>query len=197
MPIKDNREYRILQTNLEINDDYVIEGYATTFNRYKLYEYDGVEFFEEFKRSAFDDADMSDIIMQYDHEGKVLARISNSTLNVTVDSFGLFVRADLSKSESARNLYEEIKNGLVTKMSWAFPKSSKGHYDTKTRTFIWEKINKIYDVSAVSIPANQDTSIYARGFFDGVIEEERKEFAKLQKRKQKLKLLCEIERSIK
>ena len=92
MPLKPNeREYRILQENLEPNDNYVIEGYALTFERYKLYEVDGVEYFEQFNREAFTNTDMSDVIMQYDHEGKVLARISNDTLSVTIDDKGLLV----------------------------------------------------------------------------------------------------------
>lgn len=195
MPLKPNeREYRILHENLEPNDDYVIEGYATTFDRYKLYERDGIEVYEQFTREAFQNTDMSDIIMQYDHEGKVLARISNQTLEVTVDERGLFVRADLSKSPSARELYEEIKNGLVTKMSWAFPNSSQYQYDKENRTIIWESIKKIYDVSAVSIPANQGTSIYARNeLANGVIEQELMECQERENKRKKLLLEIELE----
>lgn len=186
MPYKDTREYRDLES-IEKTEDYIIEGYATTFNRYELYEYDGIKFYEEIDRNAFDNADFSDVILQYDHAGKVLARTSNGTLQLSIDDVGLKVRADLSKSRSSKELYEEIENGLVTKMSWAFTYDEQS-YDTKTRTRKFEKIKKVYDVSAVSIPANQDTSINARRFFDGVIEEERKEFAELQKRKQRLRL---------
>lgn len=176
MPLKPNeRNYRIIQENLVPNDNYIIEGYALTFDRYKLYEKDGIEYFEQFKREAFENTDMSDIIMQYDHEGKVVARISNGTLEARIDDRGLFIKGDLSKSESARNLYEEIQNGLITKMSWAFPRSSEYRIDKETRTIVWEKINKIYDVSAVSTPANQNTSIYARNFVEGVIEQDLKE----------------------
>ena len=194
MPLKPNeREYRILQENLEPNDNHIIEGYALTFDRYKLYEKDGIEYFEKFKREAFDNTDMSDVIMQYDHEGKVLARISNDTLSVEIDDKGLFVKADLSKSESARNLYEEIKNGLITKMSWAFPRSSEMRFDKETRTIVWEKINKIYDVSAVSIPANQGTSIYARNLVEGVIEQDLKECQERDSKRKKLLLELELE----
>lgn len=197
MPLKPNeREYRILQENLEPNDNYVIEGYALTFDRYKLYELDGVEYFEQFNREAFTNTDMSDVIMQYDHEGKVLARISNDTLSVTIDDRGLLVKADLSKSESARNLYEEIKNGLVTKMSWAFPRSSEYRFDKSTRTIVWEKITKIYDVSAVSIPANQGTSIYARSLVEGVIEQELTECQERENKRKKLLLEIELEGDI-
>ncbi|MFQ9555815.1 MAG: HK97 family phage prohead protease [Oscillospiraceae bacterium] len=61
-------------------------------------------------------------------------------------------------------MFEEIKNGLVTKMSWAF-RVSEDSYDRDTRTRTILKIAKVYDVSAVSIPANADTDISARSLF--------------------------------
>ena len=132
---------------------------------------------------------MSDVIMQYDHRGKVLARLSNKTLGLEANDNGLFMYADLSKSAAAKDMFEEINNGLVTKMSWAFTVSEdKYNQDTRTRTIT--KIKKVYDVSAVSIPANQDTEISARSYFDGVIEAERQEL--LERRKQKLRILLEV-----
>lgn len=189
MPQKINREYRSLAL-IEETEDYIIEGYATTFERYELYEYDGIKYYEEIDRNAFDGADFSDVIMQYDHNGKVFARTSNGTLQLSIDDKGLRVRADLSKSQSAKELYEEIKNGLITKMSWAFSVGEES-YSKETRTRKFLKVKKIYDVSAVSIPANQDTSINARSFFDGVIEEERKEFARAKAKR--LRLLLDVE----
>lgn len=190
MPVKPNREYRSLEL-LEKKEDFIIEGYATTFEPYLLYEYDGVNYYEQIDRTAFEGADFSDVILQYDHAGKVFARTSNNTLELSIDDVGLKVRADLSKSKGAQELYEEIKNGLVTKMSWAFTVGEED-YDKKTRTRKFLKIKKVYDVSAVSIPANNDTSINARNFFNGVIEEERKEFARA--RRKKLQILLETEK---
>ena len=158
-----------------IQSDYYVEGLATTFdNPYLLYEYDGVKYYETIAREALVGADMSDVIMQYDHQGNVLARLSNNTLGVEPRTDGLFVFADLSKSEAARNLFEEIANGLVTKMSWAFTVAEDAYnQDTRTRTI--QKIKKVYDVSAVSMPANSGTEISARSFIDGVIEREQQE----------------------
>jgi len=166
------REYRNLSSPLtilqedtnakRIDSDFYVEGYATTFTRYKLYEWDGIEYFEEIAPDAFDSADMTDVIMQYDHMGKVLARQSNGTLGLEVDSKGLFVYADLSKSAAAKEMYEEISTGLVTRMSWAFLILEES-YNKDTRTWTIRKIKKVYDVSAVSIPANDDTNISARG----------------------------------
>ena len=104
--------------------------------------------------------------------------------------FSFFIFADLSKSESARSLYEEIENELVTKMSWAFV-VSEDEYNRDTRTRIIKKVKKVYDVSAVSIPANSDTDISARSYFDGLIEVEKLE--KLEQRKKILKLKLMLE----
>lgn len=127
--------------------------------------------------------------MQYDHQGKVLARLSNGTLGIEPTEKGLFIYADLSKSQEARELYEEIKNGLVTKMSWSFTVADE-EYDKETRTRIIKRIKKVYDVSAVSIPANDGTIISARSFINGVIEKEQQEL--LERRKRKIKLLIDM-----
>lgn len=197
LPITNSREYRNLailqpaQQQKRIDTEHYVEGYATTFDRpYELYEYDGIKYYETIDRHALDQADMSDVIMQYDHEGKVLARKSNGTLIVEPDDNGLFVCADLGKSQASKEMFEEIESGLVTRMSWAFVVTEES-YDRETRTRRILKIKKVYDVSAVSIPANDDTEISARSYFDGVIEKEKQE---LQERKRKiLKLKLEVE----
>ncbi len=163
-----------------IDSDYYVEGYATTFDvPYILYEWDGNKYYEIVDRNALVGADMSDVIMQYDHQGKVLARKSNKTLGIESTDKGLFIFADLSKSRAAKDMYEEINNGLVTKMSWAFT-VSEDSYDRDTRTRKILKIKKVYDVSAVSIPANGDTEISARSYFDGLIEKEKQELLERQ-----------------
>ena len=88
----------------------IVEGYATTFNQpYELWR-DGPDyiFLEQVDRHAFDDTDMSDVIMQYDHEGRVFARTNNGTLELRTDDHGLHIRADLGGTEIGRQLYEEI-----------------------------------------------------------------------------------------
>lgn len=201
MPMMKDREYRTMIQPLlipqgtkekRIDTDFYVEGYATTFDKpYLLYEYDGQKYFERIDRNALVGADMSDVIMQYDHTGKVLARLSNKTLGVEVTESGLFTFADLSKSRAAQDMFEEIKNGLITKMSWAF-RVTEDSYDRDTRTRTILKVAKVYDVSAVSIPANGDTEISARSYFDGVIEREQQE--RLERRKQilKIKLMMEV-----
>lgn len=183
------------QGDKRLKSDFYVEGYATTFNEpYVLYEYDGVQYKEIIDRGALEGADMSDVIFLYDHEGSVLARRSNGTLIVEPDDHGLFVAADLSKSAAARNMYEEIQNGLVTKMSWAF-KVREDSYDRVTHTRTIKRMKKVFDVSAVSKPANPSTDISARSYFDGVIEAEKAERLAAQaaeRKRQRLKLYLEV-----
>lgn len=170
-----------------LDSNFYVEGYATTFEPYELYEVDGVKYYEKIDRNAFIGADMSDVIMQYDHEGRVLARQSNGSLIVDPNDDGLFICADLGHSSASKDLYEDITSGLVTKMSWAFT-VAEDEFDRDTRTRIIKRVNKVYDVSAVSIPANADTLINARSFFDGVIEEEKQELLERKKQLIRLKL---------
>lgn len=170
-----DREYRAMTlmapvgggTSKLIESDHYVQGYATTFNQpYVLFG----DYSEQVDRYACDAADVSDVIMQYDHEGRVLARNRNATLVVRPDDHGLLMAADLSKGESARQLYEEIVNGLVDRMSWAFTVEEDSYdYESDTRTIL--RVKKVYDVSAVSLPANDATDISARSFVDGVIAE--------------------------
>ncbi len=192
--MKKNRQYRAIEsisakkTEKRIDTDYYIEGYATTFSPYELYEAkDGKPVFESFTRECFENTDMSDIILQFDHQGRVFARQSNGTLIVEPDEHGLFIAADLSKTEASRELFNEIEAGLITKMSWGFmPKEY--NYNKKTRTIEHKSVKKIYDVSAVSIPANQDTQINARSFVNGEIDKALRESQKREKLALRIKL---------
>ena len=195
MPIKQNdREYRSMPclvrraegSKNEFGSDYYVEGYAAIFDEPYLL-YDDVN--EVVMKSAFEHTDMSDIIMLYDHTGRVLARAKNGTLKVTLDNKGIFIKADLSKSEAARNLYEEIQNQLVTKMSWAFTVSEQT-YDSDSKTIQIKGVEKIYDVSAVTRPANDATEISARAAVDGVIEAAKTERLKRRNKLKRLELLA-------
>ena len=128
--IKNDREYRMvmlpdMQFRIAEQEDeeqrYIVEGYATTYDDpYTLYSFDGVDYKEEISRDALAGADMSDVIFLYNHEGMVFARQSNGTLELSSDEKGLHVRADLGSTEASREMFESIKAGLVTQMSWAF-----------------------------------------------------------------------------
>lgn len=192
------REYRTLaaplvaaNTNKRIDTDFYVEGYATTFNQpYVLWELeDGTKFYEVIDRHALDIADMSDVIMQYDHEGRVFARQSNKSLIIEPDDHGLFIAADLGRTDLARGLHQDISAGMINKMSWAFV-VLEDSYDRETHTRTILKIKKVYDVSAVSIPANDATNIAARNFARGRYEAEQREL--LEKRAAALKIRASL-----
>lgn len=182
MPVKQDREYRTLAAPLSaqaaakrIDTDFYVEGYATTFESpYLLYEIEGTKFYERIDAHALDGADMSDVIMQYDHEGRVFARQSNGSLILIPDHKGLLIAADLGRTDLAQGLYQDIQQGMITKMSWAFTVKTDS-YDRATHTRTILEIKKVYDVSAVSIPANGDTEISARSFAHRSYEAERQE----------------------
>lgn len=198
MPALETRDYRNVVEFRALDDSaFIVEGYATTFDEpYILYSWDGVNYFEKIDRHAFDDCVMNDVIMQYDHAGRVLARIKNGTLALTIDDHGLKVRADLSQSDAARSLYEDIKNGLVYQMSFGFTVADGGDdYDPATHTRTIYHIKRLYDVSAVSIPANPNTEIAVRSFINGVIEkeaEERRKHEEIERKRKILALMLEL-----
>ena len=162
---------------------------------------------EQVDSRAFDDADMKDTIMQYDHEGRVFARIRNKTLEVTPDEHGLKIRADLGGTEIGRQLYEEIRGGYTDKMSFGFTvakderKVERDQENNKTTVYrTITKIKKLYDVSAVSLPANDATEISARSLGEGVIAEITEEIRAEEERQREIeiaKALIEIGGNVK
>lgn len=191
--LKNEMQVRALQVFMptpetkRIESNYYVEGYAARYDPYVLFELDDGPVYERFERGCFDGCDMSDIIFQLNHQGTVMARQSNGSLVVEADENGLFTAADLGRTDAARNLYEEISAGMITKMSWGFI-IGEYHYDKDTRTIIHTKVKKIFDVSAVSIPANNNTEINARSWVDGVIDLAARSEAELDERRRRLLL---------
>lgn len=206
MPVKHNeREYRLLASNLEVREQQEentckVRGYATTFNDpYTLYSGSGYTFREQVDPKAFEECDMADVIMQYDHRGRVFARTSNNTLSLTVDERGLLIEADLGGTETGRQLYEEIKGGYTTKMSFGFHVAEDSEVRTEDKASgnidylrTITRIDKLYDVSAVSLPANDATEISARSYADGVISKDAAERLQRENQKKKLRILMEV-----
>ena len=199
--LKDERQVRALQVFAQVpetkrlDSNYYVEGYAARYEPYVLYELDDGPIYERFERGCFDGCDMSDIIFQLNHQGTVFARQSNNTLIVEPDEVGLFTAADLGRTTGARNLYEEISAGMITKMSWGFI-VGEYHYEHETRTIVHTKVKKIFDVSAVSIPANQNTEINARSWADGVIDLAARSEAELDQRRRRLRLKIKVQEAV-
>ena len=167
-----NREYRNM--TFEVRKDgaepsFLVEGYASTFEPYKLIEIDGEDYNERIEPTAFDEADMSDVVYRIDHEGRVFARSSAGTIKLDIDERGLHHITDLSQTSGAREHFEDIAAGNYPQMSFAFSVGAD-HYDAETRTRIIDRIDKVFDISAVSFPANPTTEIHVRDYFNGAIE---------------------------
>lgn len=193
MPFKSDREYRSMTMSAVEGQEYKVHGYATTFDDpYVLWEDRDIVVREIIDHDALLNADMSDVIMQVNHEGRVFARNSNDTLSLVPDAHGLGVEAYLGGTDLGRGVFQDIAGGYMTKMSWAFTverdewKSEQAPDGRQLETRTIKAVKKIYDVSVVSIPANDATEISARNLADGVIERvkaERLEALELRKRK--------------
>ena len=143
-------------------DELWVDGYAVRFNNPTvLFEWDGIEYREQIDAHAFDNANMSDVIFNYNHAGRVMARTRNKTLQLSVDEQGLFIRARLDGTEEGRSLYNDIQGGYVDRMSFRFTVGEES-FDRDNRQWTVLRVKRLYDVSAVDIPAYDDTSISAR-----------------------------------
>ena len=201
--MKNDREYRSMEMRilpLEGTEEksFMVEGYASTYEPYKLLSIDDVDYYERIEPTAFDEADVSDVVFRIDHEGRVYARSSAGTLTLWHDEHGFGQRADLSKTQAAREVFADIEAGNYPKMSFAFTVAEGGdHFDKATHTRVIDRIAKVFDVSPVAFPANPTTelSVSTRDYFNGVIEAERAERLEAEKRekqKQKIRILTGV-----
>lgn len=201
MPIKNDREYRNLGA-FEKRDEgdeknYIVTGYASTFEPYLLFEDMGVQFYERIEPTAFDNADMSDVVFLRDHEGQVLARTKNGLIELKTDGHGLFTRTNLGATEAAREMFEDIDVGNYSQMSFSFvvePETDVYEEKGETITRIITRVKKVYDVSAVAFPANPGTDIGVsfRSNFDGVIEKRTAERLKAERQREILRLKAKL-----
>lgn len=189
--ISKDREYRSF--DFDSNDDtLMVEGTAIVFDTPTLmYEIDGIKYYEVIERGALDDAIMNDVVLNVDHQGKPAAKTKNKTLLLHVDERGLHIEADLSKNATGRELYEDIKNGFFDKMSFAFVTADET-YDRENRTRVIKKVERLYDVSAVTVPAYSQTTLQSRSFFDAEAEKERMEIRNKSIERKKLLLRLQL-----
>lgn len=169
-----------------------VEGKAITFDSPTvLFEMGGVEYKEQIDSRALEGAQMTDVIFNYNHGGKVMARTRNKTLQLEIKPDGLYIRARLDGTAEGRQLYEEIKGGYIDRMSFRFSVREES-YDKENHMWTVRKIKRLYDVSAVDMPAYEDTSIEARKNFileaDAQEKRERQAAAELEKRKLEMKI---------
>ena len=196
--MKPDREYRMMDMRVVEGEEpsFFVEGYASTFQPYVLLTRDGVDYSERIEPTAFDGADLSDVVFRVDHEGPVYARTSAGSVQLWTDEHGLAQRTDLGRTQRARDLFYDIAAGNYPKMSFAFS-VAEDHFDKETHTRIIDRIAKVFDVSPVSFPANPTTelSVSTRDYFDGVIEAEKAERLEEERREQqkhRIKILTEV-----
>ena len=200
--MKPDREYRSMELRVtpgaKEGKSYYVEGYASTYDPYVLFTMDGVDYSERIEPTAFDEADLSDVVFRVDHTGAVYARSTAGTVELWHDDHGLGQRTYLGKTQKARELFDEIEAGNYPKMSFAFTVAEGGDsFDRATHTRTIHKIAKVYDVAPVSFPPNPGTelSVSTRDYFNGVIEAEKAERLERERReiqKRKIKLLLEV-----
>lgn len=176
------KEIRIAEMRALDSDEMIIEGYAAVFNQ----ETDLGWCKEVIDIKAFDECDMKDCCLNYNHgQSKAIARTRNGSLELIVDSVGLKIRAKLIDTTEGIDIYKSVKAGLLDKMSFAFTvKEEKWDYDTDTRTIT--NIDKLYDVSIVDIPAYEGTSVFARNKEE--YQEDKGKYLKAKSERRRLEL---------
>lgn len=176
------KEKRLVEIRALENEGMTVEGYAAVFDTVTNLGY----MKEVIDRNAFEGADMSDIVMKYNHEDSILpmARTRGGSLQFNVDDHGLKIRANLPDTSVNKDIFTLIKEGVLSKMSFAFTvKNEEYDYETDTRKIL--AFDKIFDVSVVDVPAYESTEIYARSKED--YDKEKLAYVK-QKAKEKLGL---------
>lgn len=165
--MKGKAERRLIDIRAIEGDKMIIEGYAITYDKPATHEIGGRKFTETIKRGALDRTDMKDVPLRYNHNDNVMimARTRNKSLQLIKDENGLKIIAELIDTQSNRDLYKAIKEGLIDKMSFAFTVADGGDAWTfesdETKRDV-TNIAKLWDVSVVDTPFYDSTSIYAR-----------------------------------
>ena len=132
---------------------------------------------------------MSDVPLRYNHNDTwcIMARTRNNSLQLIKDERGLKIVAELIDTQSNRDIYKSIQEGLIDKMSFAFTVSDRGdnwtYGDDETLREV-TAIKKLYDVSVVDTPFYDTTSVFARSF--ELLENNLKQLDSLDLRKKKL-----------
>lgn len=167
-------------------EEMIVEGTPCVFNTPTvLYKYDGIEYKEQISEKAFENCDMTDVIFNMNHCGRVYSRTRNGSLSIWIQPDAMHMRARLLNNDRGHEeLYRDIKEGLLDRMSFAFTvKTQEYDRDNHLRTIM--EIDKLYDVSAVDIPAYNTTELSARSFFD---TERAKELKEIEEREAALAL---------
>lgn len=164
-------EQRLIEIRAVDNQDekMTIEGYAITYESPATHQYGTRRFTETIKRGALDKTDMKDTPLRYNHNDSfmIMARTRNNSLRLIKDEKGLLIQADLIDTQSNRDLYKAVQEGLIDKMSFAFRVADGGDkwsFGENETTREVNNIERLFDVSIVDQPFYDSTSIYTRSF---------------------------------
>lgn len=177
----------------------IVEGYPIVFDKEAFIGFDDWGWFEKVDRNAFENADMSDVVLRYNHNDLgfvILARTRNNSLQLSIDDKGVFMHAELIDTTTNRDIYKMVKSELLTEGSFAFTISDETEeiIDGKAHRTI-KGVGKLFDVSICDNGAYGDlTEIYARSrelveTKLAKLENEKRAKANIQKLKNKNKLL--------
>ena len=133
-----------------------LEGYAALYDEETVVS--GQR--ERIQRGAFEGRLDDDVRLLFNHNNDTpFARTKNGTLKLTTDERGLYYKADIIDTQAGRDLYAMVKRGDVTQSSFAFSISERS-YDEGV--MVIEKVGQLFDVSPVTYPAYEATSVVAR-----------------------------------
>ena len=159
--MKEQRTYKI-EYRAEA-DSRMVEGYAA------LYDSDSNDlggFTERIAPGAFDETDMSDTVALFNHDYNFpLAARTNNSLEIIHDEKGIRYRFEMPNTSYGNDLLELMRSGLVSQSSFAFTvrgEDTKWEKDKDKYVRHINKIEKLYDVSPVTVPAYPDTSAAVR-----------------------------------
>lgn len=151
-----------LKTRAEQEGEMIIEGYFAVFNK-QTELWKGA--YEEIDPEAFNNTLGNDIRALINHDtGLVLGRNKSGTLNLKVDSYGLWGSIKINEKDTdAINLYERVKRGDVDQCSFGFNILSEETDWRDDGTVKWKiKEVDLHEVSVCTFPAYEDTGVQAR-----------------------------------
>ena len=160
----EKRTFEIKALSRAENEPLKLEGYAVVFEQ-KSSEMFG--FYEVVKRGALDGVVVgADVRALFNHDYNiVLGRTKSGTLKLDVTEIGLRAEITLPDTQQAKDLYKLVERGDINQMSFAFTVNKDGQKWVETKKHVIReitKIDKLYDVSVVTVPAYPTTSVYAR-----------------------------------
>lgn len=184
------KEIRITPINAESRAEdpagtgrFVLTGLPIVYDMPTVIKDPKGRYIEIIKRGALDDADLSDARLLYNHDlNKVPLARTPKTMHFKTSAAGLEMSAELPDTQEARSIYEAVKRGDLSGMSFSFTVPEGGStYDRATNTRTITRIKKVYEVSVVPFPAYPTTSVEARAQMDGGADPRTEELKKANK----------------